>query len=130
MNGIECALFGRVGTEPELRVSAAGKPWARLSVAVAVGQDEDVEWIQLIAFGELAEELPAKLHKGDRLYAEGRLKVLRWQKDGAERSRLEVVAWRIERIAEIGRNKPRRPRRDADSRASYADGARTTLLSA
>jgi hypothetical protein len=34
MNGIEATFLGRVGHPPELRISAAGKPWARLSVAV------------------------------------------------------------------------------------------------
>jgi hypothetical protein len=35
---IETAFIGRLGQEPELKTSAAGKPWARLSVAVGAGE--------------------------------------------------------------------------------------------
>jgi single-stranded DNA-binding protein len=104
MNGIKCAFFGRVGLPPELRTSAAGKPWARLSVAV--GQGEDAERIAVMT----AQKLSSSLQKGDRVYVEGTLKLERWTKDGAERSRLSVAAWKCERIGSIGRNKPKRPR--------------------
>ena len=35
---IETAFISRVGTEPEMKTSAAGKPWLRFSAAV--GKDE------------------------------------------------------------------------------------------
>ena len=36
---IEAAFIGRVGQDPELKTSAAGKPWARFSVAGEGGRD-------------------------------------------------------------------------------------------
>jgi hypothetical protein len=39
---IECAFIGRVAQQPELKTSAAGKPWAH--VGVAVGRDDEVQW--------------------------------------------------------------------------------------
>lgn len=45
--------------------------------------------------------------KGDRVCVEGRLKLDTWNgKDGKERSDLKVAAWKLERLGEIGRNKP------------------------
>jgi single-strand DNA-binding protein len=108
MNRIEAAFFGRVGQPPELRTSQAGKPWARLSIAVGQG-DEDAEWLSVAVFGDLAKRVSNTLHKGDRVYVEGTLKLERWTKDGAERCRLSVAAWKCERLGGIGRNRPRKP---------------------
>jgi hypothetical protein len=35
LQGIEAAFTGTVGTVPELKASAAGKPWAAFNVAVS-----------------------------------------------------------------------------------------------
>lgn len=124
MNGnIETAFTGRVGTEPERRISQAGKPWLRFNVAV--GQDDAVQWVQVAVFGQQAEELSARLHKGDRIYVEGTLRLNTWaDHEGRERSGLSVAAWKAEKLGAIGRNKPRR--RDTptlpavDERAKHA----------
>jgi single-stranded DNA-binding protein len=63
--------LARVGTEPELKTSQAGKP--RTSVNVAVGDGGEVQWLRLAVLGDLAQQLAGHLHKGDRIYAEGRL---------------------------------------------------------
>jgi hypothetical protein len=39
MNGIHCALQGRLGQDVELRRAASGKDWCRLSVGVADGDE-------------------------------------------------------------------------------------------
>jgi single-stranded DNA-binding protein len=69
MNGnIEAALTGRIGTEPELRTSQAGKAFLKFSVAV--GTDDSVQWVQVACFGDRAHELADSLQKGDRVYVE------------------------------------------------------------
>jgi single-strand DNA-binding protein len=103
---IESAFIGRVGTEPELRNSQAGKPWCGFSVAV--GTDDATQWVQVAVFGETAERIAASLHKGDRVYVEGSIKLNRWQKDGEQKSGLSVAAWKAEKLGQIGRNKPPR----------------------
>ena len=71
MNTIEWAFIAWVGTEPELlKVSQAGKPWTSPAPASA--------------------QLAGNLHKGDKIYAEGRLKLDTWTgKDGKERTRYQ-----------------------------------------
>ena len=62
-------------------------------------------------FGDKANSLA--MAKGDRCYVEGRLKLESWQgKDGQERQGLKVSAWRVERLGEIGKNKPAAARDD------------------
>ena len=55
MNTIECAFIGRLGRDPELRHSQAGKPWLPLNVAV--GQKEQTEWVKVAVFNTRATEL-------------------------------------------------------------------------
>lgn len=109
MNGnIEAAFTGRLGQEPEQRTSQSGKPWLRLNVAV--GADDSLQWVSTAVFGEGAQELAGRLHKGDRVYVEGRLTLRTWEKDGQTHAGLNVAAWRVERLGEIGKNKPPKPK--------------------
>jgi single-stranded DNA-binding protein len=107
-DNIETALIGRLGQEPELRKSAAGRPWTRLSVAVGVG--EEAQWVCVSAFGEDAQRLCEAFHKGDKVYVEGTLRLSeRTGKGGEKRTGLSVAAWKAEKLGAIGRNNPRRP---------------------
>lgn len=116
MNGnIEVAFIGRVFSLTQLKTSAAGKTWA--AVKVAVGNGEDVQWLKVAIFGDIAARLAPMLQKGDKIYAEGNLKLDRWKNDaGEKRSGLSVAAWRCEKLGQIGRNKPKsKPRPDSES---------------
>jgi len=110
MNGnIEAAFIGRVGKEPELKTSSAGKAWAAFTCAV--GSDDDTQWIRVAVFGDCAEQLADNLAKGDRVYCEGRLKLDSWTaKDGQQRTGLSVAAWKAEKLGQIGRNRPPKPK--------------------
>jgi single-strand DNA-binding protein len=109
MNAIECAFTGRIGQEPMLKESKTGKPW--LSFSAAVSEDENTQWLQVAVFGPRAEELAGSLKRGDRIYAEGRLRLNSWQaKDGSQQFGLSVAAWRVEVLGQIGAKRPRRPK--------------------
>ncbi|HRQ25792.1 single-stranded DNA-binding protein [Hyphomicrobium sp.] len=104
---IESAFIGRLGSDAELRTSAAGKPWMKFTVAV--GSDDATQWVRIAVFGAKAESLAGTLLKGDRAYIEGTLKLETWtDREGNTRSGLSVAAWKIEKIGAIGRNKPRK----------------------
>ena len=127
MNGsIEAAFIGRLGQDPELKTSAAGKPWARLHLAV--GTDAETQWISVAIFGEIAERLCATLHKGDKVYVEGTLRLTEWAgRDGEKRVSLSVAAWKADKLGAIGRNRPRRliPRTDSEgAKATRTNDAR------
>ena len=102
---IETAFSGRIGQDPQLRQSKSGKAW--LSFSLAVGSGDEAQWVSVAVFGDRAIELSGSLHKGDRAYVEGRLKLNTWaDKDGRERSGLQVAATLVQPLGQIGRRKP------------------------
>ena len=73
-------LIGNVGAEPEVRTTATGTRVAKLSVATnrtfndkSGQQQEKTEWHRLTFFGKIVDVVERYVHKGDRLYVEGRL---------------------------------------------------------
>jgi single-stranded DNA-binding protein len=119
---IEVAFHGFLAADAEAKTSKAGKPWARLRVGA--GKDDAVQWLSVAVFGKAAEAAGG-LKKGDRIYAEGNIKLDTWRgQDGGERHGLSVAAFKCERTHMIGRNRPKRegdakPRSEA--RADFDD---------
>ena len=93
-------LIGNLGRDPEMRYTPSGKPVTSFTMGVtytwhdADGERrEQTEWFNIIAWSGLAEVCNQYLHKGQRIYIEGRLQTRRWQDaSGEERSATEVVA--------------------------------------
>jgi single-strand DNA-binding protein len=95
------AISGNLARDPELSYSAAGRPWCRSAVAIThlqrgedgSWQDSPAEYVSVVCFGQLAENVAASLHKGDRIVAKGRFEEEHWTgKDGTERSGWKLVA--------------------------------------
>jgi single stranded DNA-binding protein len=132
MTGIEAALQGTLGRDPELRTSQAGKPWAKLAVAVpssSNGQDSDAPtWVQVACFGEVAERICSQAHKGSKIYAEGQLKQTEWvsKTTGEKKVGLEVAAWRVQVLGSgaIGHNKvAKKPKAETQQHANNGQAA-------
>jgi len=105
MNTIECAFEGRAAVTPELRTSQNAVPWCRLSVAV--GRGDEVEWISVVVFKEIAAHAVAVIEKGSAVYCEGHLRLSHWTgKDGVERYGLEVLANKLIPLGQIGHRRP------------------------
>jgi single-stranded DNA-binding protein len=109
---IECAFFGFLAADAELRTSQAGKQWGRLRIGV--GKDDAMQWVSVAVFGK-AVETAAELKKGDRCYVEGAIKLDTWHgNDGIERHGLAVTSFKIEKTHQIGRNRPKREEQKQD----------------
>lgn len=87
-------LIGNLGSEPEIRSTGAGALIATLSVATSESwrdrntgqQQEKTEWHRVVIFGKLAEITQQYLHKGSKVYLEGKLQTRKWQgQDGQDR---------------------------------------------
>jgi len=94
-------VIGRLGKEPEIRYSAQGMPIAKFGVAsgrrwrTTEGDiREATEWFNVVAMDRLAETCSQELHKGSRVYIEGRLQTRSWddQATGQKRYMTEVMA--------------------------------------
>lgn len=75
-------LIGNVGREPEVRYVDQGQPVARLSLATTergytlqngTQVPDRTEWHSVILWRKLAEVVEHYVHKGDKLYIEGRI---------------------------------------------------------
>jgi single-strand DNA-binding protein len=67
-------LIGRVGRDPETK-NVGGKSLVNFSLATGYGTGDAArtEWHQINAWEKLAEIAQQILHKGDRVYVEGRV---------------------------------------------------------
>lgn len=78
-------LIGYLGRDPEVKYSAQGMAIAQFSVATTErwkdksGElQEHTEWFAIKAFGRRAEIIGDYLHKGSRVYIEGRKRTESW----------------------------------------------------
>ena len=93
-------LIGNLGIGPEVRHTQSGTPVASFRIATSErwkGKDgqmqEQTEWHNIVAWDKLAEICGEYLHKGMRVYIEGKLQTRKWQdKDGHDRWTTEIIA--------------------------------------
>lgn len=91
-------LIGNLGNDPDLRYMTNGNAVCNISVATSDSwkdksgqQQERTEWHRVVFFGKLAEIAGKYLHKGSKVYIEGRLQTREWEKDGIKRYTTEVI---------------------------------------
>ncbi|MFK8067227.1 MAG: single-stranded DNA-binding protein [Gammaproteobacteria bacterium] len=93
-------IIGNLGAEPEVRYTSSGSAMANINMATSETwrdkstgeQQEKTEWHRVVFFGKLAEIVQQYVHKGSKLYVEGRLQTRKWQdKDGQDRYTTEIV---------------------------------------
>jgi len=93
-------LIGNLGKDPELNVTSDGAPVTKFSLAVnrrykaATGeQKEETEWFNVVTWRQLAEICERYLHKGSKVYIEGRLTQRKYtDREGVQRTMVEVIA--------------------------------------
>jgi len=92
-------LIGRLGKNPETRVTPTGKNVCTFSVAVSrrwktkEGQNkETTDWFNVEAWGKLGEICQKYLGKGRLVFVEGRLQTDRYEAEGKTRYFTKVVA--------------------------------------
>ncbi len=81
-------LIGNVGAEPEIRTVGGGRKVAKVSIATnrsftdrSGQQQEKTEWHRCTFFDKLADLAEQYVHKGDRLYVEGRVEYSQTEDD-------------------------------------------------
>ena len=96
-------LIGRLGRDPESHFTPTGKKVTHFSVAVSNqwnGNDGEVkeytEWVNIEAWGRLAEVCQEYLRKGSLIYLEGRLKTNKYEVNAESRYFTKVVASALE----------------------------------
>lgn len=92
-------LIGRLGADPEVKVTAADLTVASFSLATnrqwknRDGElQEETDWHNIVAWDRLAQNCGEYLTKGRLVYIEGRLRTRSWEQNGQKQYRTEVVA--------------------------------------
>ena len=106
-------IIGNLGNDPDVLATAGGMTVAKLSVATSSSRKdqqtgswiEETEWHRVALFGRLAEVAQQYLHKGSKVYIEGRLKTNKWQdNNGNDRYTTEVIANEMHMLDSRGGN--------------------------
>ena len=93
-------LVGNLGRDPETRYTASGQAVAHFSLATSRGKQDatgnwtdETEWHRIVAWERLAELASQSLHKGSKVYVEGRIQSRKYtDNQGVERTSFEIVA--------------------------------------
>jgi len=92
-------IVGNVTRDPELRYTPNGQAVCSFGVATNRrwrdkdgNNQEQAEFHNIVSWGKLAELMGQLVHKGTKIYVEGRLQTRQWEgQDGNKRNKTEIV---------------------------------------
>ena len=93
-------LIGNLGKDPEMNYTPSGVALTKFSLAVnrvtktPTGEKQkETDWFNIVVWRQLAETCNKYLHKGSKVYIEGRLTQRKYtDKNGIDRWMVEVMA--------------------------------------
>lgn len=112
----QCNFIGRLGKDPEVKVTAGGVSICNFSIAVGsswknkqTGQkEENTEWINIDSFGKLADICGQYLKKGSKVFVTGTFNTRKWQdQSGQDRYTTSIKANNMQMLD--GRNESSEP---------------------
>ena len=105
-------LIGNVGKEPEMTYLPSGSPVTKFSLAVnrrwndksSGEQKEETIWFSIVAWDRLAESCVQLVHKGTKLFVEGRLSLPRayMDKNNQPQAAVDVIITNMELLTPKG----------------------------
>ena len=104
-------LMGNLTRDPELRYTPSGTAVAQFGIAVnrrwkdrsSNEMREETTFVDIEVWARQAETASEYLSKGRACFIEGRLKLDQWERDGQKRSKLKVVAERVQFLGGRGK---------------------------
>jgi single-strand DNA-binding protein len=90
------ALIGNVANEPALRYTEAGRAVCTFRLAVSRPGGEQADFFTVVAWERQAEVCAEYLDTGRRVGIEGRLHCSTWEAEDGRRSKVEIVANRVQ----------------------------------
>lgn len=109
-------LIGNVGMEPEVRYIDQNQPVAQIKLATndraytlqnGTQVPERTEWHTVLLWRNLAEMVDKYVHKGDKLYIEGKLRYRTYDdRNGVRRTLVEIWADNMEMLTPRSQSQP------------------------
>lgn len=99
-------LLGNLGQDPEVRYMTNGEAVANFTVATSESwtdqqgqKQERTEWHRIVVYRKLAEIVGQFLHKGSKVYLEGKLQTREWtDQQGQKRYTTEIVCHEMQML--------------------------------
>lgn len=94
MSGVNKAiLIGNLGKDPEVKTFDSGKKRATFSIATTekYKDKETTEWHNIVFWGSTAEVVEKYLKKGSKVYVEGKITTMTWEKDGETKYATQIL---------------------------------------
>lgn len=97
-----CCIVGNLTRDPEVKFISSGTAVAQFGVAVnekyksGDNWKERVNFFDVEAWGKLAEICGENLAKGRNVLVAGSLRYEAWEKDGVKKSRIKIVADKVQ----------------------------------
>lgn len=91
----QCSFIGRLGKAPETRVTPNGDAVTNFSIACGwkTKTKEGTEWVNVSAFGKLAEICGQYLDKGSQVFVQGKMKTEKYEdKSGVTKYSTKIAA--------------------------------------
>lgn len=112
MNLNKAMVIGNLTRDPEMRSTPSGQNVASFSVATSLTwtdnsgqQQKKTEFHNIIAWRKLADICGQYLHKGSKVYIEGRLQTSDWTgQDGVKKYRTEIIVENMIMLDKAGDN--------------------------
>ena len=101
-------LVGRLTRDAELKTIASGQAVCKFSIAVNRSKKNGEQWedepnfFDVVLWGRRGEALHQYMNKGKLVAIDGELRQDRWQQDGQNRSKVEIVANNIQLLGGSG----------------------------
>lgn len=98
----KCFFIGRLGKDPEIKFLESGNAVCKFSIAITEKWTKDgekkehTEWVNIEAWGKLAEIAAEYLKKGSKCFVEGKLKTDKYEKEGQTHYSTKIVASNIQ----------------------------------
>lgn len=111
-------LIGNLGRDPEMNYTPNGVAVTKFTLAVnrvtknsAGEKEKETEWFNIVAWRQLAEICNQYLHKGDKVFIEGRLTQRKYtDREGVQRLAIDVIANDMEMLtpksSQVGSSEP------------------------
>lgn len=98
----QVTLLGNLTRDPELRQTPSGQNVVSISLALNSSYknkegnwEEKTDYIDVVAWSKLAENVANYTHKGSKVVVQGKLQTRSWEQDGQKRNKVEVLAHEI-----------------------------------
>jgi single-strand DNA-binding protein len=114
-------LIGNLGADPEIKYSQSGTPFANFRLATSESRkntegewENKTEWHKVVMIGRQAEVCKDYLHKGSKVFIEGRLQTRSWDDQNGQKHYItEIIGFNMVMLdpkgADISMNAPDLP---------------------